>query len=269
VHTNWIDLTIPLSVPPASEPHAWSLLRCNGHLAGSNRVAVLPGRVIAHLRADLHVGGAIGGSSVINTLSDGLRQAERSWRTLGSTSDVPCASTEPVHQTEAERFVGHCAEAGWRTVTRPSGEIVCPIDARGTTYTARFASVTSDSPHVLVDLVEAQALTPASREATALLLLTASAVVRSIKGLAAVRDGVEWLSIATALDSLESPDAIDRALSALSVACTLVAPEALALGDEPLARSFLAARGWRPASIVPATDPSHSETEEVPCMQPQ
>lgn len=182
-------------------------------------------------------------------------------------SDEPdCArDTPPSSPDDVERLAGLCVKAGWTVARHDAGAVLVALDP-SSPHHARLAISPHGRLRAAVPLAGTPPSSAVSREAIALLLLRASSIVRGVKGVA-FRDGDAHLpAIASACGQpVHSPDAMDRTLSALDVACRLVEREVQALEDSSLARIYLSAQLGR---HLGAEHPIEGhQLEDTSCLQ--
>lgn len=253
---SWLELSAPTSesVTPSS---TWVLLTRNASLDGAARLAVSAGASAAHLRADVFIDDHVDLDKRIAAACEDMCAASRGVN----------AETHPSAGPHTRRLVELCGEAEWPCAEREAGDVSVPIDVGFDVYQARLELTPDGRLRAMVDLADAAARGSTARAAMALLLLTASDVVRAVKGVAITRDGVDRFGLAVAGERHCSSAAIDRSLSALTVACRAVGREMHALGREAFASDYLA---WRtPAPPDEPEDVVHEQPamEDNTCLQ--
>ncbi|NOT26368.1 MAG: hypothetical protein HOP16_09745 [Acidobacteria bacterium] len=186
-------------------------------------------------------------------LSDAFRVIEQ-WP--GCTRSAPDTELSPSRAAEVERA---CAEAGWRCVVGEGGRVRLDIETRRGAYAARLVSSSTGTDRAVVELTDLAGQPPKSQQAVAALLMAVSNSVRSVKGVLRAHDGAEVPALFSSLDG-SCDRSIDRALSALAVACLVSGREAQALCDKGLAASYLAL--WDAVSH----NHSHMFEEEYVCL---
>jgi len=246
---DWLDISsLDGSPAPAAAKDVWTLLGLNAGLRGGVRAA-LTACGATRFRADLFVGAegdeAQGHAAALEARVDGLcRDLMAARRALaGSPSAAPAGEAPaPVMGDEDSEYLARlCVEAGWGEARNGSGVRRVALDARGEPLQALMTLAPASFLRVVVPLTAAPLTSCASREAVGRLLLRASSAARAVKGVVLHGEGMERPALAAACDEpVESPAALDRALSALAVACDRVAREARALEDESVARAYLA-----------------------------
>lgn len=272
VADEWLELSAsPGGAVPVQPALAWPLLRFNAGLAGPIRLALAPGASTIDLRAEIWIEDEVDLEARAATLGHdmrsalrALRDADRVERSCGASLNEHCAP-DP---SDTDRLVHVCAEAGWPCAAREPGRVTVEIDAGFASYHARLEHTAGGGVCAIVDLVGAPACPPAPRAAIGLLLLTTAAAVRLVTGVVVMHDEAERAGLAVTCEGAGSSDAIDRALSALAVACRLAGREAQALRHEAIALEYLA---WRapapPDSPAEVVNFNHGKLEENTCLQ--
>ena len=267
----WFELTAsPAGLSPVTPARTWPMLEFNAGIDGPTRLALTPGACAAHLRADLFVeDDADLEVRVCSVLAD-LQSRFHGFHETDHPGELECPPVPAVVPAppDATRLVHLCTEAAWPCSERASGHIAVTIDTGSALYQARIEGTPNGGLRAVVDLVDASAYTLTSYAATGLLLLHTSAVVRLVKGVVATNDGTCNAGVAAEIENPLSGAAVDRAFSALTVACRLAGREAQALRDDSLARQYLAYRTPGPFDrSTDATSTTHHEMEESPCLQ--
>jgi len=269
---DWFELTASTAdASPIAPARAWPMLQFNAGIDGPTRLALTPGACTTHLRADLFIEDGADLSHVEMRVGQVLADLQSRFHDFHQAEDSCELEWPPVDAApppDATRLVQICTEAGWPCSERASGHVAVAIDAGSAPYQASIERTRSGGLRAVVDLFNSSANTPSSRAATGLLLLGASAVVRSVKGVVITSDDARNAGVAAEIEDPLSGTAVDRALSALTVACRLVGREAQALRDDSLARLYLAYR--TPGPFDRSTDTTsieHREMEESPCLQ--
>jgi hypothetical protein len=254
----WLELAAPFEdLTHTDLDNGCSLLSLNGRLSGASRV----GRSregLLEMRADAFIGTDAPRSdghrepadltTRLRALCADFRSAihrlqgiepEPSALAPGSVAQASPGTIAPV----AER-AGHltrlCLDAGWPAVERASGDVSIALDAGHATYQAHVLPGNGHAFGATVPLLDAMPASPICRSAVARMLLLVSTRVRLVKGVLVPVRGAESPGVAIACAPAHSVEAIDRALSALAVACHLAGREIRALHDEELAREYLA-----------------------------
>jgi hypothetical protein len=255
----WLELTASTTAMSLPLSRAWSLLHHNAGLSGVVRMALAPDSGEVHVRGEICVehDGHTDLDTRIRTLCEEAQAAfhglhHRAQPDRSDPDADPAAVAKPPR--DGHRLVQFCTEAGWPFVERAAGRVEVCLDSGPVVYQAQLELTPGGALCAVADLVDASALTSTTRAATALLLLNASALVRSVKAVVVRRDGIDRAGLAAACERPRSGADLDRALSALAVACSLAGREAQTLRREALAREYLA---WHvPAGTTSATTPT-------------
>ena len=265
----WLELSAPTNeiVTPA---FTWAMLKRNASLDGAARLAVTAGAGTAHVRADVWIDEDADIDTRVATACDDMASLLHVLHAGSTTSDSTATVDTAIEvESRTRRLVDLCTEAGWPCTQGDAGVVVA-IDAGGDVYQASLELTPDDRLRATVELIDAPVNASPARAAMALLLLTASAVVRRVKGVAVTRDGVDRLGVAVAGEHVASVADIDLSLSALTVACRAVGRELQALSHDGLARDYLA---WRapvppdePEDVLDEQPVTHA-MEESTCLQ--
>lgn len=169
------------------------------------------------------------------------------------------------------RLAQLCTAAGWPATVRESGLAMVELDAWHTWYHARLEAADDGGLRAIVDLCNVSDCSAVSRSAIDALLLATSAAVgqlRQVRQASVTPDEAEWAGLTTMCADAAAPETLDRALSALTVACRMAGREAQALLHEAIALEYLA---WRapdppeePAEVVVF---NRLDLEENTCLQ--
>jgi len=240
---DWLELRVPF--PNRLTPELpWALLRENSALRGVARFVRHDERRIG-LVGDVAIGGHELTASRIEAAGTSLLSAEAVGS--GKASKSPGKAPPPFPPDPAadgdpgwER-IGE--EGGWRVNKRDDGRYAVELDAPGLMNQAFLErrGGRGEEPVISLDLLRAAGLSPVSRRAIALFLLGLTGRLRSVRG-AVTREEPEVVRLEVALPVAPAATApeLDLALEALSLACRLGSREVKALGQEPLARIYLA-----------------------------
>lgn len=235
----WLELNAHMPAGWLTREHGvWPLLQFNALCDGPARLVLDRRAPRVDLRADLFVEDESNLDRRVADLCEDLRSAVHALQ-AGPDVTAPRPDATSPSRVSLPDLAQLCADAGWPGTERAPGDLAVVFDTAAGSFTARLAFAGRDRLTAVVDLADATAFAPASRHAAGVLLLRASALVRSVKGLA-VRSAemAETLCLAVVADDVTT-GAIHRALSALAVGVDLVAREAQALQHEPLARAYL------------------------------
>lgn len=263
----WLEVVAPANTIPLSPLMMWRALRFNATQSGPLHLAVAPGNDRPHLRGAVFAGDKTNFKARVDELCERARAilVALNSRTRPSGAILDWESTEAsTAQPDGQRLIQLCAELDWPHIARGADGVDVMLEC-GHAHQARLQLTNTGGLTALVDLVDARSLTPVSRTATALLLLTASAVVRGVKGVVIQRDGVEHVDLAAACENPRSAGDVAQALGALSVACDLAGRETHALRHEALAREYLTWCAARPLDARADNDgvTNQSEADEI------
>lgn len=164
------------------------------------------------------------------------------------------------------RLVQLCAEAGWPATVREHGLAMVELDAGHARYHARLEPAGPGGLRATVDLCDVSGCSPVSRSAIAALLLATSAAVPRVNRASVALDAAEWVGLTALCADAVAPEALDRALSALTVACRMAGREAQALQHEAIALEYLEWRAPAPPD-EPAPVVDNYTMEENTCLQ--
>ncbi len=167
---------------------------------------------------------------------------------------------------DAARLVQLCAEAGWPAAVRDAGLAVVELDAGHTRYHARLEAAGPGGLRATVDLCDVSGCSPISRSAIDTLLLATSDAVQQVGRAGLMLNGAEWAGLTAMCVDAIAPEALDRALSALTVACQMAGREAQALQHEVIALEYLAWRAPAPPDEPAEVDDNYT-MEENTCLQ--
>jgi hypothetical protein len=253
---SWLDLTVAIpETIPAPEADAEWWLRFNAWSRRPVSAARSPLTRKTELRTDVGLDACDIAERVASACQE-LREALHDLA-YGEQSDRLAAVREPVTQ---EGIEGLLSEAGWSDLSRVAGDLAIGLATSSGLFPARFDAALGEFKVDLADLAD---YTSAGRRSLAILLLTLPSVVRSTKGVVAEREASTVASLVSPVGFHPSAAALDRSLSALSVACRLAGREVRALRDERLAASFLARWDQDP------TGTGLTRKEEHTCLQLQ
>jgi len=241
IREGWAELRVPLT--DRLDPDLpWSLLRANGTLRG-------PARFVRHddRRVGLHAEVAVDNSELASVRIAGayrsLRAAEAARQKEGLGSEglgSEGLGTEGLGTAEPFAPWDRLSEEfGWKVTTRDGGQMGIELDAPGLMNQA-FLEERGGEPLVAIELLRGTALSIPSQRAIGRFLLGLTGRLRLARG--AVRSDPEAirLEVAVPFGPPASTQELDLALEALSLACRLSSREVRALGQEPLARAYLA-----------------------------
>jgi len=242
-----------LAAQPQGRENAWrkdtadlpGLLAWNSRLPGGGRWAVAPGERAAHLRADIRLSSAVDLASRVRDTCDAFLAAAR----MAEGEDVPQENSADGVIAQADHPAGTadlgrlCIAAGWEHRERSSGTVAVSLEAATGFYQATVEERASGLVSASVAMATREGLPVRCRQARALLLLQATAVVRMVRA-AEAGNGRTVERLEVTFMGIPAPAELQDALAALSVACRLCGEEARALEDESLAGEFLQIHGW-------------------------
>ena len=136
------------------------------------------------------------------------------------------------------------ADTGWQSVEHAGGNLMVDLDSGSDFRQALVEAGPDGRLRASVELARWESHVPSSRDAMAVLLLTASSVVRMVRPVAVIRDDRITARFEFWLVSNAGSALLGRGLAALSVACRLCSREAAILNNERIAERYLAVRGF-------------------------
>jgi hypothetical protein len=240
---NWLEVTAPVAPVNLAPLRAWPLLRLNASLDKLSRIAVAPVARTPHIRAELCLDAELLHNEIsVGPLVDALLESVTHGRHLydeWSLGGQHSSQKVPDRAPSAD-LLRLCSEIGWACTERAGGPWTVPVGEGLSAFDATVEAVDPGYVCFTACLLDASGLSHASRCAIGILLLGVSAAVRSVKGVAWGDAKSEYAGVASVCGEPASGVALDRSLSALTVACGMVGREVLVLRDESLAREYLA-----------------------------
>jgi hypothetical protein len=222
----------------------WDILTYNAALPGGAKYA-LDSAGCLRVRSELPLDSEADVPDVTAEMCEGFEQALNHLRHEGGP--------EPGTGRQAgdrANMVGHgdsleCLreELAWPTTERPDGRLAVTLDVPGS-FCQALVRPQADKVRVAVELVSEQSLSPVSRRALGLLLLSANSAVRMARAAAEDRNGLAAAWFEVVLTSRAAVAEAEHALAALSVACRLCVREVKAMQDDAIAMEYLSVRGW-------------------------
>ena len=155
---------------------------------------------------------------------------------------VPEVSVAPGSQ-EGRDLHGELRAVGWKLNRRADGSVAVDLET-GPDFFQAHVGGDSGWPRCHADVAASDDIEVDADEALAWLLLSASATLRLVRGASIVADNRRFHRFEVGLAAGADPAALDRALSALSVACAVYGPTARVLRQPAIARTYAAVRGW-------------------------
>jgi hypothetical protein len=231
---------------PVENLAPWEALIWNGRIDGAARLFFkLPEQMIG-VRAEIPLvdeGGIV--PDLVATLA-GFEQAAS--LVQDPSSRETNAESQPNHE-ESDQESGpttaqFLVETGWPFTERARGSYMVELENKGDFYQALVETRPDGSHMTSVELVARDTFECVSREALALLLLTASGVIRMVRPV--VEDFNGRITARFEIQFSAGADAafLDRVLSSLSVACRLCGREAAVLNNLRVAGKYLAVRNF-------------------------
>jgi hypothetical protein len=137
-----------------------------------------------------------------------------------------------------------CRNLGWKHRQRETGQIVVDLEVASSFYQAVLESSAGGSgTRIRAEVARHEALSESSERALARLLLSSNGSVRLIRGIGEEQSDAAAVHFEIRFGREPSAGELDHALLALATACDQRGREMKALGDETLARTYLAVRG--------------------------
>jgi hypothetical protein len=254
----WFEISAPVPESVlAAYDDAWAL-RVNARLHTRARLARPCGEAPL-LKADVFLEHHDNPFALVpGACLDVTRAVSAIARSIEKWEPMPAA---PDPEKGSEEIARACSEAGWRVASQEGADVRVEVPGRGRVYPAWLETLSTGASRFVVELVGRGDRSAESIRAVSALLMAVSASVRMVSGLLLEGESPRFAIAAP----LETPldGSVDRALSALSVACSLAGREASALCDPDLASEYLALYRGR----VHCTRPLFKEEE--PCLQQQ
>ncbi len=289
VDGGWLELTAAAPASAHDADGGWPALRLNARLNGCARMTCRPDGGLAGLavRAEMFVGGSpdrfagdfetdlaavpSGEAALfdgrVNALCADLCAAYEGACAAGPGTPFTADAGGGRLPADGEALVRLCGDAGWPAVSRDPEDIHVALDGLPAWYQAHLRRDGPSGLQIVVELTEGPVGSDASRAAIARLLLATGSHVRMVKGVAFARRGVEVAGLAASCEPPPlSPAALDRALSAIAVACGRSGREVRALQRDDLARLYLALRHPSAPPAGSRANPN-PELEDTPCLE--
>lgn len=265
---NWLTFAARVECPPAGRhdltpPNLTptdlaDLLHNNSTLTGSLKFGLTPRRAELQLLAELAVADELDVATRIGDLCGALASVAQQTASTPSTGFKDLAETISLGNVASQAIdppAGDCLmrlaeESGWPCQARASGQLVMRLDLQDGVAYATLEANGQSGCRLSVPLEVAQDLTPPSRTAIDLLLLTACRLVRMVRAARTFEQSAGIYVWEMVWSDIPAAGELHHALSALSVACRMTAREAELLGTEDIARDYLAVRGWSSKTAV-------------------
>ncbi len=164
--------------------------------------------------------------------------------TIQVAESQPRAATYPLPQEATLQLRELLAEVGMSYVERPGGSFMVDIENKRDFHQALVEKKPNGSCRASLELGRWDSHVPASRDALAVLLLTASGLIRMVRPVAEKCGERITVRFEIQLAPHASSALLSRGLAALSVACRLCGREVNILNNERIAGQYLAVRGF-------------------------
>jgi hypothetical protein len=234
----WLTLKLCL---PDHDLTLWDALCLNREMQGLGKIVVSHDACTFEAAADIALTGLSDGA-LEQRLAEAL--ADIAHAALRGAGRPSVSAGENAAERPAVDVAALVRESGWPMTIRPSGAAAVRLDVPGefcqalVEHERRTAAV-----RLKADLGEAADLSAASREATALLMLTTSAVTRLARAYADRDAQGAPVGFEVAFSPPATPTEMGHALAALSVASRMCRRELAVVRDESVARDYLAVHG--------------------------
>ncbi len=249
----WADLTLDAGRPERMSP--WDALGLNASADGAARLILRPGDSAVTLRADVPTSedddpsGRLGAACAdLRRLADRVQAAEDSSDSGADIAQmdegVPDADASGVDGRAGVDLAALLTESGWPFVQRGPNRLAVDLGLPEWFQQAFITPGAGRRHRVRAKVAVLESPTAATRGAIGILLLTVSAVLRTIRGGRRDQDGETTLFFDAPIGEAPAAGDVDAALGAVAWACQMAGREARALIDERIARAYLAARGW-------------------------
>jgi hypothetical protein len=230
-------------------PDPWELLRRNDRAgAGAKHVLDLEGR--PRLRGEL----ALADLGDDDLLADRLQSLHA--ELVGAAdegSDGAVESPERVGDAGEPPLRDVIEEAGWPPQQQPDDRLLVELDGRRCRRTASLHRDHRGAVTAAVDLIQAENASPGPRRlAVAQFLLAGTGLIRLVCAARVHRHDEDILLLQVRLAAPVTAPALSEALSALCVACGLLAPEADLLAEDAALAGAWLDRWPQPPSDAPA-----------------
>jgi hypothetical protein len=232
-------LTLRLSLPDHDRA-LWDALCLNGEMQGLGKIVVSQQARVLEAAADIALTGQSDGA-LEQRLAEALADIAIALR--GAARPSVSAGGDPAEGPAAD-VAALVRESGWPVTIRPSGAAAVRLDIRGEFCQALVEQdERTGGVRLKAELGEVADLTAASRGATALLLLTTSAVTRLARAYVDRDAQGARVGFEVALSPPVTPTEVGHALAALSVASRMCRRELAVMRDDTVAREYLAVHG--------------------------
>jgi len=233
-------LTLRLSLPDR-DLTAWDALCLNTEMQGLGKIVISHNACTFEAAADIALTG-LSDRALEQRLAEALADIAHA-DLHGAARPSVSPGGDPV-EGPAVDVAALIQESGWPMTIRPSGTAAVRLDVPGEFCQALVEQERrTGGVRLKADLGEAADLSAASREATALLMLTTSAVTRLARACADRDAQSAPVGFEVAFSPPVTPTEMGHALAALSVASRMCRRELAVMRDESVARDYLAVHG--------------------------
>ena len=251
VADGWACLTVEAGGQPV-RTSPWDALGLNAAADGVARVILRPGDTTVALRADVPLAADEDPKPQLAAACDDLRRLAGEIERGAVDSSIDGDASSATHAQVTTSPGGHAGvdfaalltESGWPFVQRASNRLAVDLGLPDWFQQAFITAGAGRRHRVRATVAVIESPTAATRDAIGILLLTVSAVVRTVRGGRLDQDGESTLCFDAPLAEFPAATDVDAALGAVAMACQMAGREARALIDERIARAYLAARGW-------------------------
>jgi hypothetical protein len=249
---DWLCLRAPLGESGSSEIPEGNLshfLRAQGSLLTAAKLGYDSKTAQPWLLAEIPIDEEAELDGVVDQNLAAFQQLARIWNGDGGEHQPAAQARDPsfarranlrsaVQDSVGDHMAEQCREAGWTYTARRDGRLMIPLDVRNGFCQVTIEPVDPSGVRVAFDLgwLPTEA---ACRLATAWFLLAASYRIRWARPVLVDAGGQDRCCWEVLLQSPTDSKRLDRALTALSVACQLCRREFEALRDEAVARWFV------------------------------
>jgi len=219
----------------------WRRLTDDAHLEGGAKFALRPGCREVRVHVDIPLTGQA--DRLIERIDRACRGVKGAFARLAGTATDETPRVCGEFETAAVK--AWCEEAGWIASERSSGDLAVGLDVPGRSDQAVIAAAGDSELRLETLLVDYREMSPITRRALGLMLLTAADAVRLARPVGFESDDLAAVGFIADVDQAANVGELHEALSALSVACRICGNEIEAVADdETTAQQYLSARGW-------------------------
>ena len=230
---------------PAGSAGAWRLLAQHPGIVGGGKFVVAAAQPTAMLRVEIAVLEETSLADRIAHACAGLVEASTMTGEDSREGGRGGVSPHPVYSAAlSDDLRTRLHDTCWPCIERDSAAVFMELDVPHGFYEARVEQTLHDESRLAVEVADCTAWPPASRQALAVLLLTACGVVRMARAVVGESSGRQIAQWEVAFSFPPTANELTHALAALSLACRVSAAEIKLLEDEEIANRFLSAQGW-------------------------